>query len=295
MEQFSQNTYWTQAEDVKNLKGQERSPHNRVGWKKKKKKKEAGWELLPCEGAEKEESFPNTEKSPHRRGDQPGQRESFRGSAESTTTSLQQAERERPAQMVCTTLLCSQHQMCIHLVRAGAGCWNSGFRGQTQGEDWGWLHGDSLKGLEHSMVATRGVHGRNQGLPQKWSATVKSHVKGGVQPTTAASLHTIRHLSGLWECTCQLPPQWAPEAGASGWPTQRGWAEIIAESQGPHNLGSRTEISPHSCASHHWLCELSACGASEQTKGAPVAEMDLALASVDIVGACTWGLGWVRV
>ena len=31
---------------------------------------------------------------------------------------------------------------------------NQGFRGQTQGEDWCWLHGDSLKGLECGIAAT---------------------------------------------------------------------------------------------------------------------------------------------
>ena len=29
-----------------------------------------------------------------------------------------------------------------------AGCLNAGFRGQTRGEDWGWLCGDRLNGLE---------------------------------------------------------------------------------------------------------------------------------------------------
>lgn len=38
---------------------------------------------------------------------------------------------------------------------------NQGFRGQTQGEDWCWLHGDSLKGLECGMAMTRAVRGRS--------------------------------------------------------------------------------------------------------------------------------------
>ena len=37
--QFSQNTYWTLAEDLRILEGQEWSPHNWVGGNKKKKKK----------------------------------------------------------------------------------------------------------------------------------------------------------------------------------------------------------------------------------------------------------------
>ena len=32
MKQFSENTYWTLAENLKHLKGQERSPCNQVGW-----------------------------------------------------------------------------------------------------------------------------------------------------------------------------------------------------------------------------------------------------------------------
>ena len=38
MEQFSQNTYWTLAEDLKHLKGQEGSPYNWVGWKERNRK-----------------------------------------------------------------------------------------------------------------------------------------------------------------------------------------------------------------------------------------------------------------
>ena len=37
MEQFSQNTYWTPAEDLKHLKGQERSLRNQVGRQEKKR------------------------------------------------------------------------------------------------------------------------------------------------------------------------------------------------------------------------------------------------------------------
>ena len=39
MEHFSQSTCWTLAEDLGHLKGQEKSPHNQVGWKKEKKKR----------------------------------------------------------------------------------------------------------------------------------------------------------------------------------------------------------------------------------------------------------------
>ena len=45
MEQFSQRTCWTLEEDLKHLKGQERSPHNQVGWKEEGKRgEEVGWD-----------------------------------------------------------------------------------------------------------------------------------------------------------------------------------------------------------------------------------------------------------
>ena len=39
MERFSQSTSWTLAEELRHLKGQERSPHNQVGWKKEEEKR----------------------------------------------------------------------------------------------------------------------------------------------------------------------------------------------------------------------------------------------------------------
>ena len=42
MEQFSQSTSWTLAEDLRHLKGHERSPHNQVGQKKDRKRKSRG-------------------------------------------------------------------------------------------------------------------------------------------------------------------------------------------------------------------------------------------------------------
>ena len=39
MEQQSQSTCWKLVENLRHQKGQEKSPHNQVGWKKGKKKK----------------------------------------------------------------------------------------------------------------------------------------------------------------------------------------------------------------------------------------------------------------
>ena len=44
----------------------------------KKKRRELGWVLCPCEGTVKEESFPHAGKFPHWQGDQPEQRKNFR-------------------------------------------------------------------------------------------------------------------------------------------------------------------------------------------------------------------------
>ena len=43
----------------------------------------------------------------------------------------------------------------------GAEAW--GFR--REGEGWGWLRGNSLKGLERVIVTIRVVHGKNLSLP----------------------------------------------------------------------------------------------------------------------------------
>ena len=82
MEQFSQSTCWTLAEDLVHLKGQERSLHNQVGWKKEGKRKVRGRGKRPMPvagGAEGEERFPHPGKPPHQRGGKLGQKGSFGG------------------------------------------------------------------------------------------------------------------------------------------------------------------------------------------------------------------------
>ena len=71
----------------------------------------------------------------------------------------------------------------------------------------------------------------------------------------------------------------APEADTSGLPTCRGGAETTPDPQGLHCLGTDLHLP-------HQLCKFSACGTSEQTTGAPAAEMGLTLAAVAFVGAC---------
>ena len=91
----------------------------------------------------------------------------------------------------------------------GGGCWNSGFRGQTRGEGGCWLRRDSLK--ECGTAATRSVHVRSTGLPQKQSAIVKWRAKRGVGlPLQPLSLCAGSRLRGLRGSAPQPPPQLAP-------------------------------------------------------------------------------------
>ena len=148
MEQFSQNTYWMLAEDLIQPKQQERSPHNQVGRKKKKKKKELGQDLYPVREPWKRKGyltlgtpFTGWKISQDRQGASEAQRR-----VQQPVCSRQNTE--RPAQTVHATTLYSPAREAWLLGHTGPGCWNLGFSKQTQGEVWGWLHGDSLKGLE---------------------------------------------------------------------------------------------------------------------------------------------------
>ena len=142
----------------------------------KEKKKGIGIRPIPWESAVKQESFSHPG-NPHLwLEDQPGQKGSVRGSEESAATGLWQAG-QRETSTVMATLLHSPAWDMHLLVCAGAGCWNSGFRGQTWGEDWGWLCGDSPKRLECGP-------GHNLGYAQDWaqvchrSPIVNAHAKG---------------------------------------------------------------------------------------------------------------------
>ena len=59
----------------------------------------------------------------------------------------------------------------------------------------------------------------------------------------------------------------------------------------------KSEPSPSGCAAPGFtccqqLCQLSACGTSEQVTGAPVAGADPGLAAVGFAGVCMWRQGW---
>ena len=61
-------------------------------------------------------------------------------------------------QGACATSLLSPAPDMPLMVCGGAECWNVGFKGQTQREDQGWLHGDSLKGLKCGTGCSQGVY-----------------------------------------------------------------------------------------------------------------------------------------
>ena len=52
-------------------------------------------------------------------------------------------------------------------------CWNLGFRRQPQGEDWGWLCRDSLKGQEYGTAATRGIREETEGCHSSQAPILK--------------------------------------------------------------------------------------------------------------------------
>ena len=156
-------------------------------------------------------------------------------------------------------------------------------RGQSQGEDWCWLHRDSPKGLVHlckmahlrrkvpflGVLSSEGwdchyIHGR--ALPPwtpeeapTWFTYPSCYFDwlptGQVHMLTAASV-------GPWSRCQWLAYMWR-------------WAETTAEPQGMHYLHL-----------HHRLCKFSTGGSSQRTMGAPTARTGLAL-DVDFVGTYT--------
>ena len=165
-EQFSQSTYRTLAEDLKYLKGQERS--HRTGQEKRGKKEEVRQNLCPWEGTEKAEMSLLPRKPLHWQGDQSGQKRGFRGSEESAVIGLWQAEQS----VGSWSCHCPWRPSLRHTFAGVSRGWNWGFTGQTGGEDWGWWHRDSLKELKRGTATARSVHGRSPGPPKKQSTIV---------------------------------------------------------------------------------------------------------------------------
>ena len=152
MEQFSQSTCWTLAEDLRPLKGQERFLCNKVGWKKeegKRKRRGRGTGPAPLAGSWRREEVPTLGEAPSLVGRSVGtERQLWELSEESAATGLWQA-----GQSETYTDGPYHSPACLSLrgvstCAEGARCWNMGFGEQTQGEDCCWLWGDSLMGQE---------------------------------------------------------------------------------------------------------------------------------------------------
>ena len=156
-----------------------KSPCNWVGQKKKEKKeeiKESGWDLCLWEGAEKEEKFLHIRKPLH----WGGWGQSFRASEESAATGVQKAKwRDSHTEDRCQPALPS-----LRCLSARWGGWGLDAEARAsevrpQGEDWGWLHEDSLKGLVHHSW---GSLGRSLGLPERQGTIVGGCARRGVGP-----------------------------------------------------------------------------------------------------------------
>ena len=107
--------------------------------------------------------------------------------------------------------------------QAGTECQSWGFGGQTWGDNWYWLHRDSLNGQERGEVTTKGICRRNVGqhvFPEKAMAIHSSTLAWKIPWTeepgrlqsmrllrvrhdwgTSLSLFTFMHWSRKWQPT----------------------------------------------------------------------------------------------
>lgn len=132
---------------------------------------------------------------------------------------------ERPAQTVGVPPCTAQSDTCLP-VRAGAGCGTSGSGGQTQGERWGWLCRDGLKGWKGTPT-TRGTRGSSLDPPQR-QVPLQGPRKGKGRAALRASFpaHTVSDfrtlLCKLWGQHKPLQAQRDPRAGANHRPCHCG-------------------------------------------------------------------------
>lgn len=149
---------------------------------------------------------------------------------------------------------CHHHvpETCSHY-KDGTMCWNMGFGEQTWWEDSCWLHRDSLRGQEYSLLQPRM-------FTEKARAAIEARCPccgGRLFPLVPAPCS--QRASHLSRSTCSLaaswpPPTWAGSCApittrtdASRLSICRGGAEITAELEGLCNLGRRAEISSCGC------------------------------------------------
>ena len=161
---------------------------------------------------EKEERFLHPGKPPHRQGDGPGQKESFRASEEKTAAGLQQPKQRED----CTVSQCC----CLALpsltnksASAGRG-WvlELGLQRSEPGRGLGLARcADGLGGLESSVITAGGVRrgslGHLRGQSSLFGGCTRGGVGSGLQPfSLCVRLQRAgHHLHGLQEQS-QCPP-----------------------------------------------------------------------------------------
>ena len=142
---------------------------------------------------------------------------------------------ERPTQIVCATTLRPPVWDVHPLVPVGAGCWNSGCRGQTRGEDWCWLSGESLRGWSVAQPQTGVVE------EEAWARHRSIAPLISVAWGDSLWLHA-QAPCGLRESTPQPLPWPAPAWASSLVP-----AATQAGSHANHHLGRPPEQMPAGC------------------------------------------------
>ena len=107
------------------------------------------------------ERFSHPGNSLHQLGDQPEQKGASEAQRRVQQLDCGRKSIDIPVWRVRVDPLCSSAQDVHMLVHARDGCCNSGFRGQSLEEEWGWTRGDTLNGAD---VWTKLQPGRRRGV-----------------------------------------------------------------------------------------------------------------------------------
>lgn len=116
---------------------------------------------------------------------------------------------ETPAQVISTTAQCIPASDACLLGQVGTCCWGSGFRGQTQINDQGWQHGNSLRGLGCGVPQLREVEDYAH---QRSKVPSLKRARGGVSWTAIGTSFFMHIGSQVRYHLCGL----------------QGWAEALA-------------------------------------------------------------------
>ena len=136
---------WQKSSDFPKGK---KSPHTWVGQKKKQRQKNRDGTCTSGRELWRRKSF-HTLGSPFTGGDGGWAGGRFRATEESTATGVQRAKRRDSRKRIGAAQHSPAWEACLLIHRGGWGLgaevWALEFR--SQGEDWGWLREDSLRGL----------------------------------------------------------------------------------------------------------------------------------------------------